>query len=67
MFFSFDTSVSKDFQVTKKYAAQLTVRGLNLTNHFNPLAMHSNTGDPSFGKFFGNYNRRFRLDFDVLF
>ena len=23
--------------------------------------------DPRFGEFFGNFNRRFRLDFDVIF
>ena len=66
-FFSFDASVSKDFQITPKYAVQFTVRGLNLTNRFNPLAVHANTYDPQFGTFFGNYKRRFRLDFDVLF
>ena len=67
MFISLDTSLSKDFQLNLKYAVRLTVRGLNLTNHFNPLTVHANTADPKFGTFFGNYNRRFRLDFDVLF
>ena len=66
-FFSFDASLSKDVQITPKYAVQFTVRGLNLTNRFNPLAVHANSADPQFDTFFGNYNRRFRLDFDVLF
>ena len=66
-FFSFDASLSKDIQITPKYAVQFSVRGLNLTNRFNPLAVHGNTDDPQFGTFFGNYKRRFRLDFDVLF
>ena len=66
-YFSLDTRVSKDFQLTPKYATRISVRALNLTNHFNALAVHSNTGDPQFGNFFGNYQRRFRLDFDVLF
>jgi len=66
-FFSFDASLSKDVQITPKYAVQFTVRGLNLTNRFNPLAVHANTADPQFDTFFGNYKRRFRLDFDVLF
>jgi carboxypeptidase family protein len=66
-YFSLDTRVSKDFQLTPKYATRISVRALNMTNHFNALAIHSNTGDPQFGNFFGNYPRRFRLDFDVLF
>jgi hypothetical protein len=45
----------------------LSTRGLNLTNHFNPIAVHSNIGDPQFGTFFGVYKRQFKLDFDVLF
>jgi hypothetical protein len=43
------------------------VSGFNLTNHFNALDVHRNTADPQFDAFFGNYRRRFRLDFDVLF
>jgi hypothetical protein len=39
----------------------------NLTNHFNALAVHSNNADPLSGIFFGNYPRRFRADFDVIF
>ena len=66
-FLSLDASLAKDFQVTPKHAVRLEVRGLNLTNHFNALAVHSNTADPKFGSFFGNYTRRFRLDFDFLF
>jgi hypothetical protein len=66
-FFSFDTRVSKDFKISKKYGLRLSVSGFNLTNHFNPLSVHSNIADPQFGLFFGNYRRRFRLDFDVLF
>lgn len=66
-YFSLDARLAKDFAVTSKYTARISVRGLDLTNHFNPLAVRSNTGDPLFGNFFGNYGRRFRLDFDVLF
>ena len=66
-YFSLDTRLAKDFAVTSKYTARVSVRGLDLTNHFNPLAVRSNTNDPLFGNFFGNYGRRFRLDFDVLF
>jgi hypothetical protein len=43
------------------------VSGFNLTNHFNALDVHSNSADPQAGVFFGNYKRRFRMDFDVVF
>jgi hypothetical protein len=66
-FFSLDTRLSKDFPVNSKYTLRLAVKGLNLSNHFNPLAVRANTGDPEFGAFFGTYKRRFKLDFDVLF
>ncbi|HEU0175770.1 MAG TPA: carboxypeptidase regulatory-like domain-containing protein [Blastocatellia bacterium] len=66
-FFSLDSRVSKDFQVSQKYAFRFSVSGFNLTNHFNALDVHRNTADPESGAFFGNYNRRFRLDFDVIF
>lgn len=66
-YFSLDTTVTKDFQLTAKYTGRFTVRGLNLTNHFNALAVHANAADPQFGTYFGSYGRRFRLDFDVVF
>ena len=66
-FFSFDSRVSKDFKVNDKYSVRLSVSGFNLTNHFNPYSIHANVDDPQYGVFFGNYKRRFRLDFDVLF
>ena len=30
-------------------------------------AVHGNEADPQYGVFFGNYHRRYRLDFDVVF
>ncbi len=66
-FFSLDSRVSKDFKINDKYALRLSVSGFNLTNHFNPYSIHANIDDPQYGVFFGNYRRRFRLDFDVLF
>jgi hypothetical protein len=50
-----------------KYRVELGLKVFNLTNHFNPITVHSNVDDPQYGLFFGNYGRRFRLDFDVLF
>lgn len=66
-FLSLDARVTKDFQLTPKYGFRLSLRGFNLTNHFNALDVHRNLGDPRYGIFFGNYQRRFMLDFDVLF
>ena len=66
-FFSFDSKVSRDFQVSPKYAFRFSVSGFNLTNHFNPLDVHRNIADPKNGQFFGNYRRFFRVDFDVIF
>jgi hypothetical protein len=65
-YFSFDLLVSKDFQITKKHAIRISIPMTNLTNHFNPLEVHSNIADPYFGYFFGNYPRKILLDFDVL-
>jgi hypothetical protein len=66
-FYSLDSRVSKDFKLNDKYSVRFAVSGFNLTNHFNPITVHSNIDDPQYGIFFGNYGRRFRLDFDVLF
>ncbi len=66
-FFSVDSRFSKDFQLNPKYAVRLSITGFNLTNHFNPEAVHNNVADPAFGYFFGHRGRRFTLDFDFLF
>ena len=66
-FFSADTRIMRDFKVTQKYAVRLSLSGFNLTDHFNALAIHNNIADPQYGIFFGNYHRRYRFDFDVLF
>jgi hypothetical protein len=66
-FLSVDSRISKDFQVHPKYAVRLSVSAFNLTNHFNPEAVHPNVADPAYGYFFGHRGRRFTLDFDVLF
>ena len=66
-FFSADARVLKDFKVSPKYALRLSVTGFNLSNHFNALGVHANVADPQFGVFFGNYHRRYRGDFEVIF
>ncbi len=66
-FFSADARFSRVFKVNAKYSVRLSLTGFNLTNHFNPLLVHSNTADPQNGVFFGNYHRRYRFDFEVLF
>jgi hypothetical protein len=54
-------------KVNDKYSLRFSLSVLNTTNHFNALDVHANTGDPQYGLFFGNYQRLFRGDFDVLF
>ncbi len=66
-FFSADARVSKDFKVNPKYTVRLSVSSFNLTDHFNPEALHSNTSDPAYGLFFGQRGRHFTADFDVIF
>jgi hypothetical protein len=66
-FFSADARVMRDFKVSPKYTMRLSLSGYNLTNHFNALAIHANIADPQYGIFFGNYHRRYRFDFEVLF
>jgi hypothetical protein len=66
-FLSVDSRFSKDLKVNAKYSVRLSVSGFNLTNHFNPEAIHANTGDPAYGYFFGHRGRRFTADFDFLF
>jgi len=66
-FFSADARLLKDFAVSPKYKLRLSVTSFNLTNHFNALAVHANVTDPQFGVFFGNYRRRYRGDFEVIF
>jgi len=66
-FFALDSRVSKDIKVNPKYSVRLSVSGFNLTNHFNPEALHNNTADPFYEVFFGQRQRKFTFDFDVLF
>jgi hypothetical protein len=66
-FLSIDSRFSKDIKVNSKYTIRLSVSGFNLTDHFNPEAVRSNTGDPAFGFLFGQRGRRFTADFDVIF
>jgi hypothetical protein len=66
-FLSIDSRFSRDFQVNPKYAVRFSISSFNLTNHFNPEAVHLNVADPAYGYFFGHRGRRFTADFDVLF
>jgi hypothetical protein len=66
-FFSIDSRLSREFQVTREYAMRLSLVAFNLANHFNPEAVHSNTADPAYGYFLGHRGRRFTVDFDFLF
>jgi hypothetical protein len=66
-FLSLDARFSKDIKVSPKYTVRLSVSTYNLTDHFNPEAVHWNVDDPAYGLFFGQRGRRYTGDFDVLF
>jgi hypothetical protein len=66
-YFSADVRVAKDIKLNSKYTLRPSISISNITNHFNALEVHSNTSDPQYGQFFGNYDRRMRVDFDLVF
>jgi hypothetical protein len=66
-FFSLDTRIIRDFKVSPKYTLRLSLTALNITDHFNALDVHANSDDPQYGVFFGNYHRRYRGDFEIVF
>ena len=66
-FLSFDSRFSKDIKINAKYSIRVSLSSFNLTNHFNPEAVHGNVADPAHGLFFGHRGRRFTADFDFLF
>jgi hypothetical protein len=66
-FFALDLEASKDFQLTQRYAVRLSVRGFNVTNHFNPRNVRANTADPGSGQFLASYRRYFTGGFDIVF
>jgi hypothetical protein len=66
-FLALDMEVAKEFQVTKRYGVRLSLRGFNLTNHFNPRDVRVNTADPQFGQFLSSYRRYFTGGFDIIF
>lgn len=66
-YFNADARIVRDVKLDPKHTLRFSVSGFNLTNHFNALQVHSNVADPQCGIFFGNYKRRYRADFEVLF
>jgi hypothetical protein len=66
-FVALDMEVSKELRVSKNYGIKLSVRGFNLTNHFNPRDVRSNIADPQFGQFLASYRRYFAGGFDIVF
>lgn len=66
-FFSADARLSKDIKVNPKYSFRISLSGFNLTDHFNPEALHTNIDDPGFGTYVGQHGRRYTADFDVIF
>ena len=66
-FLSLDSRFSKDLKLSSKYTVRVSLVTYNLTNHFNPTALHNNVADGAYGLFFGSRGRRHTADFDVLF
>ncbi len=66
-FIALDLEAAKELQVTGKYSVRLSLRGFNLTNHFNPRDVHANLADPAFGGFLASYRRYFVGGFDIVF
>ncbi len=78
-FFSLDARFIREFEINSTVdklfkrklkdttSVRVSVSFYNLTNHFNPPAVHNNIADPQFGLFFGQNKRRFRVDFDLIF
>jgi hypothetical protein len=66
-YFSADARVAKDVKLNSKYTLRPSISITNITNHFNALEVHSNTADPQYGEFFGNYDRHMRFDLDLVF
>lgn len=66
-FVALDMELSKEIRVSRNYGIKLSVRGFNLTNHFNPRDVRSNIADPQFGQFLASYRRYFAGGFDIMF
>jgi len=66
-YFAADARVAKDVKLNSKYTLRPSISITNITNHFNALQIHNNTGDPQYGQFFGNYDRHERFDLDLVF
>lgn len=66
-FLSLDARISKDFKINPKYSVRISVSSNNVTNHFNPDSVYSNTDASLYGQFLGQHKRRFMADFDFLF
>jgi carboxypeptidase family protein/TonB-dependent receptor-like protein len=78
-FLSLDARFIREFQINEVVknlfkrklkdptSVRVSLSFYNLTNHFNPTSVRANVVDPQFGLFFGQNQRRFRVDFDLIF
>lgn len=66
-YFDLGMRVAKDVRLNSKYTLRPSISLTNVTNHFNALEVHSNTADPQYGQFFGNYNFHVHFDLDLVF
>ena len=69
-FFSLDLQITKGVTIPffgKKYRTRLGVKIFNVTNHWNPRDVQSNTHSPAFGTFYNSVPRTFRGKFEIEF
>jgi hypothetical protein len=66
-YYSTDARIAKDVKLNSKYTLRPSISITNITNHFNAFQVHTNTADPQYGQFFGNYDRHERFDLDLVF
>ncbi len=66
-FLSADARIAKDFNINSQHAVRLSFTVRNISNHDNPLQVHSNIADPQYGSYFGNYGPHALVDFDFLY
>ncbi|MDQ6787920.1 MAG: TonB-dependent receptor, partial [Acidobacteriota bacterium] len=70
MYLSLDVQVTKGFQIPfifKDKHARIGVALFNLTNHFNPRDVQSNTGSPNYGNFYNSLGTSVKAKFEVDF
>jgi hypothetical protein len=69
-YLSLDVQATKGFKIPfilKDKRARVGIALFNLTNHFNPRDVQSNTGSPNYGKFYNSLGTSVKAKFEVDF